>query len=397
MFFSTRELLKILSSTALSNGFLIVLSLSLAHFAEANEYGQFAYGVSVFAVSSLLLDFGLNISAIKRHSDFQVSDTPLTFASIKLILATAIFLLVLINSVISEYWFFYSPLIVGFICASINNVWLALRVVDQSSGDTSTFFRANVNLFLLRLATVICTYFADLTALHYLLALYLYPHLILLPLTPALFDFKSHLKAFKDNVWQIFAYSKWIFVSALLFVGSVQIPILSLKSPETELEMATLGVAMSIASLSSWLSYSLKPFFIGHYLSREAKDGAFSKLLVHFCIAMVPLVVLVYFSFLFAFGNKYPNVELIGSIIFIYSSLVFVLGLYNSQIHVSGRPDLEALINLVRACIVLFIMMLNTDLLQLMLMVGATMVALEVILMGVNHRLMKSKNENSIS
>lgn len=397
MFFSSRELLRILSSTALSNGFLIALSLSLARFSLPSEFAKFAYAVSVFAISSLLLDFGLNISAIKRYSDTRVSDSPITFASMKLIMAMGITLLVMTYSVIAKEWFFYSPLLVGFTCAAINNVWLAVRVVDQSSGDTHAFFRANVRLFILRLFLVTCTYIANLSVLHYLLALYVYPHLILLPKTPLLFQFKSHLKHFKENAWQIFSYSKWIFLSAFLFVASVQIPILSLNAPAAALELATLGVAMSIASLSSWLSYSLKPFFIGHYLSHETADGSFTKLLTHFCILMVPLVIVVYFVYLLVFGEKYPNVEWIGSIVFIYSSLVFVLGLYNGQIHVSGRPDLEAMINLVRACIVLFIMMLDADLLQLMMMVGTTMIVLEIVLMIVNYRLLKSRNENNLS
>lgn len=396
MFFSFRQLTHILTSTALSNSFLVALSLLLARTQPAEAYADFAYAVSVFAICSLLLDFGLNVSALKRQENSNNQDTPITFASVKLFFAFLLSLFIISYVYYSGEALLESTIAVGLLCASFNNVWLAMRVDEQGRGDSKGFFKANLSLFGLRLICLTVTYLSNPSPVLYLLALYVYPYILLFPLQRQLFLFNTHLPIFWSNAKQIFSYSKWIFISALLFVLSAQIPLLSLGKPELSVDLATLGVAMTIASLSSWLSYSLKPFFIGRYLSSGTIEGAFNKVFIQFLVIMIPLTVAVYFIYRSAFGEQYPNVEIIGTVIFIYTSLVFILGLYNSQIHVSGRPELEALVNMVRASAVLFVMQYaEMSLLHLIMLVGLIMITMEVVLMKINFQLIKSKNENN--
>lgn len=398
MFFSFRDIFRILTSTALSNGFLLVLSLVLARFESTEAYAEFAFSVAVFAVSSLLLDFGLNVSAIKRHNSVEGDQSPSTFASVKLLIALSIVLFGVVTQFITSAGLISASFLVGITCAALNNVWLAVRVTDQSKGDTQSFYRANLLLFGCRLVAVFYVFLVDLDSLHYLLALYAYPYLVLLPLNKNLFLFTQHLTEFVKESKSIFAYSRWIFLSSLLFVASVQLPVLILKMNNLAFELAMLGVAMTVASFSSWLSYSLKPFFIGKYLSDGANHKSYVKLLTLFSIALIPISTLVYFLFLYGYSDKYPGVELLGTIIFFYTSMVFVFGLYNGQIHIAGRPELEALVNFFRAIAVFLVMFLGSNnLLVTMSIVGSVMVSFELILMIINFRLVQNKNENSLS
>lgn len=399
MFFSLPDLLRILSSTALSNGFLVALSLILARTQTTAAYGDFAYSVAIFAVASLFLDFGLNISALKRHSSDKTGDAATTFASVKLCAALLILTAALIATFVAPNSNTILAVSIGLCCAAFNNVWIALRVADQSTGNARNFYRANVGLFGLRLVAVFFTYISGREAIEYLLALYLYPYSILFIGHYYLLDFKKHISVFAKNIRGIFAYSKWIFLSAVLFVLSIQLPVLSLKYHGLTQELATLGLAMTVASFSSWLSYSLKPFFIGRYLSSDnISNMAYIKMLVVFSALLIPCTVLVYYLFLVAFGEKYPGVAFIGCTVFMYSSLVFILGLYNSQIHVVGRPELETLVNLGRAiCVFLVMYFIPANLSLSMLLVGLIMVGFELVLISINFRLIGIKNENSLS
>jgi len=394
LLFSFRDLYRILTSTALSNGFLVVLSLLLARANSPADYAEFAFSVAVFACSSLLLDFGLNISVIKRQAYGVYKDTPMTFASVKLAVAIVLLFVSVMYIIFLDGTLVHFGLFVGFTCASFNNVWLALRVADQSSGDTSRFYKANRELFFLRVVTVVATYLAGLEPLHYLLALYLYPFIVLFSLQKTLFQFRQHFRIFIASAPSVLSYSKWVFLSSLLFVASVQIPVLSLKVLADDLQIATLGVAMTVASVSSWLSSSLKPFIIGRYLSSAYNQGSFFRLFILFFIVILLTSVPVYFAFFSAFSDKYPGVEQVGTVVFIYTSLVFILGIYNSQIHVSGRPELEALVNFLRVLSILTIIYLQmTSLLNLVICVGLAMVVSEVLLVSINYKLKKNNTE----
>jgi O-antigen/teichoic acid export membrane protein len=399
LFFSFTDLLRILSSTALSNGFLVVLSLILARTQTTAAYGDFAYSVAIFAVASLFLDFGLNISALKRHSSDKTGNAATTFASIKLCAALLILVCACIAMFVSPNSKTILAVSIGLCCAAFNNVWIALRVADQSSGNARNFYRANLGLFGLRLVAVCVTYVSGREAIEYLLALYVYPYFILFIRHYYLLDFKKHISLFVQDLRGIFAYSKWIFLSAVLFVVSLQLPVLSLKYHGLTQQLATLGLAMTIASFSSWLSYSLKPFFIGRYLASDnISNMAYIKMLVVFSAALIPCTILVYYLFLVGFSEKYPGVEFIGCTVFIYSSLVFILGLYNSQIHVVERPELETLVNLGRAiCVFLVMYFFPGNLVTSMLLVGVVMVGFELVLISINFRLVGIKNENSLS
>jgi hypothetical protein len=388
-----------LSSTALSNGFLVVLSLILARTQTNAAYGDFAYSVAIFAIASLVLDFGLNISALKRHSSDHSSNAATTFASVKLSVA----LLIVVCAFCTIFLFPESTTIlaisIGLCCAAFNNVWIALRVADQSTGNAKNFYRANLGLFILRLLAVVLTYYMGRGAIEYLLALYVYPYFILFISHYHLFNFSKHLSLFARDLRSIFSYSKWIFLSAVLFVLSLQLPVLSLKYHGMSEQLAVLGLAMTVASFSSWLSYSLKPFFIGRYLSsNNISNLAYVRMFAVFSAALVPCIILVYYLFLIGFSEKYPGVEIIGCIVFLYSSLVFILGLYNSQIHVVERPELETLVNFGRAiCVFLVMYFAAENLLLSMLLVGLVMVGFELVLIAINIRLIGIKNENSLS
>lgn len=386
--FSIRDLSRVLASTALSNGFLIILSLGLARALPNSEYASFAYSVAVFGIASLLLDFGLNIAAIRIHSLNKQQDIPGIFACIKFCVALLVAVVCIIGFAIIHVDSTVFYLQVGLLCAATNNVWLAMRVANQSAGDTRGFFNANIMLFVVRLVAISGVWWLSLPAFHYLLALYVYPYVVIFPFQRNLFAFKRHIVAFATLANASFNYAKWIFMSALLFVLSLQLPVLILNHQQKVQELAVLGVAMTVASFSSWLSYSLKPFFIGKYLEGKTEFAPYLKLLVQFCVLLVPASVAVYMLMNFGYADKFTNIGIVAVIVFAYTSLVFIFGLYNGQIHVSGRPELEAYVNLGRAVGVLFVMTVsNYSLVTNMAIVGAVMVGSELLLMAINYKL----------
>lgn len=388
MLFSIRDLSRILASTALSNGFLIILSLGLARALPNSEYASFAYSVAVFGIASLLLDFGLNIAAIRIHSLHKQQDIPSIFACVKLCVAMFVAIACIVGFAlnISDTTLFYMQ--IGLLCAATNNVWLAMRVTNQSAGDAHGFFNANITLFVVRFTVIAAIWWLSLPAFHYLLGLYVYPYVLIFPFQTQLFSFRQHISAFVELAKATFGYAKWIFMSALLFVLSLQLPILILNHQQKVQELAILGVAMTVASFSSWLSYSLKPFFIGKYLGGKTEIAPYLRLLALFCALLIPASFAVYMLMNFGYADKFTGIGVVAVTVFVYTSLVFILGLYNGQIHVAGRPELEAYVNLGRVLGVLLLMTTSSySLAVTMALVGGTMVGFELLLMAINYKL----------
>lgn len=360
----------------------------LARVSQNSEYASFAYSVAVFGIASVLLDFGFNIAAIKIHSLHKHRDIPTVFASMKLYVAFIVILGCTVTIIYSESGSTLFAMQIGLLCAAINNVWLAIRVSNQSAGDAKGFFNANMMLSGIRITSIALVWFLELPAYHFLLGLYVYPYLLILPTQKAIFSLGQHFAFFSEVARETFSYAKWIFLSAVLFGLSLQLPVLILKHNDRTEQLGTLGVAMTVASFSSWLSYSLKPFFIGRYLQGSTALGPYLKLLGLFCLVLIPATFVVYFLINLGYSDKFDGVGEVAVTVFLYTSLVFIFGLYNGQIHVAGRPELEALVNFGRAMSVLLIMLFNqSSLLVLIFLVGSVMIGFELLLMMINYKL----------
>lgn len=378
--FAPRDFLRILSSTALSNGFLIILSLLLAKTLPSGAYADFAFAVSTFALCSLLFDFGLNYTALRKMGDADSQDIAVSFASVKLVFLILVASLLGVVSATVAKNLFTEPVWVGVLAAASNNVWLAVRTSDQGSGDTRRYFVANVSVFFIRISLVAITFVSSLSSLHFLYALYVYPMLLMALQERKLFLIARHVRQFLSEIGSILGYSKWVFASSALFVATIQLPVLFFRAEGDVLAVATLGAAMTVGALSSWLSASLKPFFIGRYVKNGEQQGdgkRYALLLLGTLVALAPAGVGCYLVFDWLFGAQYKEVPNVATTVLVYSCILFILSLYNSQIHAVGRPELEAALNLLRFGLVFSVLWFTQ------LNITHTLVAIAFVMVGI--------------
>ncbi|MER2998504.1 hypothetical protein [Pontibacter populi] len=360
---------KVFASTLANNISAFAITLLATKALPTSEFGVFGLYIAIVTVGSLILNFGLNISTIGLYK--QVKDIKLLSISLLWNITQGI-ILILLSGYVYKLLYLAFPLLEGrqtevtniVIATALLNIWSTIRSCDQAIGDYKSYA---VNTFIysgLRIITLgIGYWFFDSSTNLFISSLYVIPLAVLITynlITKYVHQFQFlSISYFRTNFLRLINYGKWVVLSSIAYILISRLPQYQLAGANQEHQLALYGASVTFLGIMSLVNDSVRSILLPELMGLKTvqelvnyKKVLASKWLIFAGIIMFFIGSVTGFQLLFM-GQEYKDSILIFVIQSFGLATAMYIGYFNVLIHRLGRPNIEAVANLLKLLLML--------------------------------------------
>lgn len=377
----------LLSNLAVNLTTFFVLSLA-PRFLATDGFANLSLMIAACFFGTVLLDLGLNVSAVKKYSERRDQGFLSALLVVKGGLVTASLLAI--------------PLLFeGGMAATAGAVvlstaaltwWAGTRAVEQARQDFSRFARQNLLFAALRAVlggSALLTHDWLVVAL----AVFVAPSLLV-----AAFDLRRLRRLLVlpgRDVWrEIAGYSRFTYLSSLFYNAALYVPQLFISARLGPIDVGTFGLILLFLGPLSLVNTSLRTFVLPKIAASEVTQaGLIADRRVRIATLIVAGAALAGIALAsvgldLIYGSRFPELARLFAIYVGIYVAVSVLGPLNMEVHRLGAAGLEASVNGVRLlAAVVLLHALGTTLDRIVLISALVMLAGEIALFLLSRRL----------
>jgi O-antigen/teichoic acid export membrane protein len=335
------------------------LSLSIAPLVmNTEQFARMSLIIAVGMVLTIVLDFGLSTSAIKRYSEAGEDRWLHALAWVKItVLAIALPIAGLIWAMHGSYFFAMSLLI-----GAGMSLWGSVRLLDSARQRFDAYLGSNLKLAAFRLVSVPPALFLAGTAGWIIIALYVAPIAVLCALR-ARQEPQMLIAPAKATRAGLFSYAPAVYVSNVAYSALPYLPQLVLHNRFDAHAVASFGIVTTFIAPFSMVLVALRTYLTPRILKQTDANfsspfsAAGAKLLGSVIALGLGAVAAITLFIHLVYGAKYPLAAGLFAGFGVFFVLTSMVGLFNIRLHAHSLPQLDMWVNIARvigACVVLY-------------------------------------------
>ncbi len=386
-----RDIFSIFATNLIVNLSTIIIVAIAPWFLSTEGLSQFVLIIAATMFGHMVLDFGLNISAVKKYAEARNSSylSILLTSKFVILVISLLSLPFMLSGGKVQFW------AVAVLCAATMNWWTGLRTFEQAKQNYDAYSKANLKFAISRLFMGLI----GLTSGDWLitsLAFFVGPALVVL-----IFEYNlvtTHLVPIKKSyIISLFKYSAFLHLDSIFHGAAMYLPQVFIASRLGATEIGTFGLIMSFAAPLSLVNASLRAYLLPRICTGDIQGRT---LLVNpkFPIGLLALLLatgggLMLASAIldFLYGANYPQLSKMFVVYMAFSILSITVSLFNIEVHRLGMIRLYATIRGISFTILLFLLWQYGTNFQSIVWIASTMFLAVEFLQAVNVRWFASK------
>lgn len=326
------------------------LTLSIAPLVMSTEqFARMSLIIAVGMVLTIVLDFGLSTSAIKRYSEAGEDRWLHAMAWAKIAVFVIVLPVAAIIWAMHGSYFFAMALLIG----AGMSLWGGVRLLDSARQRFDAYLGSNLKLAAFRFVTVPPALFLAGTAGWIVIALFVVPIAILCALRVRQ---EPRMLAPPDHATRagLFSYAPAVYISAITYSALPYLPQLVLHARFDEIAVASFGIVTTFIAPFSMVLVALRTYLTPRILRQTDKNfsSPFSaegaKLLaIAVALGLGAVAALTLFIAL-VYGARYPMAASLFAGFSVFFVLTSMLGLFNIRLHAHSLPQLDMWVNVAR-------------------------------------------------
>lgn len=346
-------------SNLIANGVTFLILMVAASALPVDRFASFSLAVSLGFMLTTLLDFGVNVTAVRSYGmekNKLVLDGMMSAKWLTLAVAA-------LPSVASLYFSpgpdsYYSIIANGVIGAAVLNLWMGCRTLEQANESFASYARNNILYATIRLLAggIVLWFSKDSQSLY--LASFVLPGL-LFALAQGVWGraYKLSWAGVRQTFRLAKNYSIWVFVSSAAYGAVLYSPQFFIAKQFGPVEVSSYGIALSFMGIVTLIANSIRTVLLPKMMRAGATEtvGSINLLLsrlIQFFPAFLGGAALILITGWFVIDFWYAKTLPDAAWIFVACSTGLLgtvyVGFFNIAIHSLGMPNTEAINNIGR-------------------------------------------------